>query len=95
MQPGQHPQAMIRFYGELDIAVRPLMRRVLSRMLDYSPCLIADLSAVEFIDACALGVLLTARHHAMKAGGSLTITAPSPAVTRLLGLLNLDAALCA
>jgi len=36
-----------------------------------------DMSAVTFIDASGIGVLLAARRLAVDAGGSLTVRAPS------------------
>ena len=49
-----------------------------------------DMSAVTFIDASGIGVLLAARRLAVDAGGSLTLRAPSWAVRRLTGVLGLD-----
>jgi anti-anti-sigma factor len=49
-----------------------------------------DMSAVTFIDASEIGVLLAARQRDVDAGGSLTVRAPSWAVRRLTGVLGLD-----
>jgi anti-anti-sigma factor len=48
------------------------------------------MSAVTFIDASGIGVLLAARRLAVDAGGSLTVRAPSWAVRRVTGVLGLD-----
>ena len=94
MSTDLRPIAAIRFYGELDVATIPAMRHVLGRMLGGGPVhLSADLSSVAFIDASAVGVILAARRAAAEAGGSLTVQAPSPAVMRVLRVLNLDDAL--
>jgi anti-anti-sigma factor len=48
------------------------------------------LSAVAFMDASGIGVLLAARQRAVDSGGSLTLRAPSWAVRRVTGILGLD-----
>ena len=49
-----------------------------------------DMSAVTFMDASGIGVLLAARQRAVDDGGSLTLRAPSWAVRRLTRVLGLD-----
>ncbi len=47
---------------------------------------IADLSALEYIDCCALGALLRARGLARLAGGDVLLAAPQGLVLRVLDL---------
>ena len=53
------------------------------------------MSGVTFIDAAGIGVLVAAANRARRAGGGLTLLAPSPQVRRLLDVLHLDAILSA
>ena len=57
-----------------------------------------DLGALEFLDSSGLRVILSARRHALGAGGELVVTRASTAVERILevtGLLGLLVAGCA
>jgi len=75
--------------GEIDIATSRAMRDALAT--GPGPAhLEVDMSAVTFIDASGIGVLLAARQRAVDSGGSLTLRAPSWAVRRLTGVLGLD-----
>ena len=75
--------------GEIDIATSRAMRDALAT--GPGPVhLEVDLSAVTFMDASGIGVLLAARQRAVDSGGSLTLRAPSWAVRRLTGVLGLD-----
>ena len=53
-------------------------------------CVIVDLSAVEFIDCCALGALARVRGLARRAGGDVLLAAPREPVRRLLDLTGLS-----
>jgi anti-anti-sigma factor len=48
------------------------------------------MSAVTFMDASGIGVLLAARQQAVDGGGSLTLRTASWAVRRLTRVLGLD-----
>ena len=83
------PVVTVIIRGEIDIATCEAMRDALTA--GFSPVhLEADLSAVTFMDASGIGVLLATRAQAAEAGGSLTLRAPSRAVRRLTGILGLD-----
>ena len=75
--------------GDIDIATSQAMQDAL--VTGPSPAhLEVDLSAVTFMDASGIGVLLAARQQAVDGGGSLILRAPSWAVRRLTGVLGLD-----
>jgi anti-anti-sigma factor len=76
--------------GEIDIATTGNLRDALTTALTRGPHIEADLSAVTFMDASGIGVLLAARRQAAEAGGSLTLRAPSAVVRRLTEILGLD-----
>lgn len=83
------PVLTVTISGEIDIATCRAMREALAT--GPGPAhLEVDMSAVTFIDASGIGVLLAARRQAVDAGGSLSLRAPSWAVRRVTGVLGLD-----
>jgi anti-anti-sigma factor len=85
------PSATVILDGEIDIATGPAIRRSLMAAIRGGNVRLAvDMSGVAFIDAAGIGVLIDAAHRARKAGGGLSLLAPSWPVRRLLDLLPLD-----
>lgn len=83
------PIVTVAIYGEIDIATSRAMRDALAT--GPGPAhLQVDMSAVTFMDASGISVLLAARQRAVDGGGSLTLRAPSRAVRRLTGVLGLN-----
>lgn len=83
------PVVTVTITGEIDIATSQAMHDALAT--GPRPAhLEVDMSAVAFIDASGIGVLLAARQRAVDGGGSLTLRAPSWAVRRVTGVLGLD-----
>jgi anti-anti-sigma factor len=83
------PIISVTISGEIDIATSRAMGDALAA--DPGPAhLEVDMSAVTFMDASGIGVLLAARQRAVDGGGSLTLRAPSWAVRRVTGILGLD-----
>ena len=83
------PVVTVTISGEVDIATSQAMRDTLATAPGPAH-LEVNTSAVTFMDASGIGVLLAARQRAVDSGGSLTLRAPSPAVRRLTGVLGLD-----
>lgn len=82
--------AILVVSGELDVATCPVLRRAIDNVLDTGRAdLVIDVGAVRFIDAMGIRVLIQAAEEARNADGGLVLRAPSPAVRRLLGLLQL------
>ena len=80
--------------GEIDISTCPAVRRLLMAAISGGDVHLAvDMSGVTFIDASGIGVLVAAANRARRAGGGLSLLAPSPQVRRLLDILRLDAVL--
>ena len=70
------PVVTVAISGEIDIATSPAMRDALAT--GPSPAhLEVNMSAVTFMDASGIGVLLAARQRAVDGGGSLTLRAPN------------------
>ena len=77
--------------GEIDIATCPAIQRSLMAAISGRNIqLSVDMSGVAFIDAVGIGVLVDAANRARKAGGGLSLLAPSWPVRRLLDVLDLD-----
>jgi anti-anti-sigma factor len=72
--------------GELDIAGVPEVR---SRLMALKGDLTIDCSALTFIDAAGIAVLLGLHRHHERRGSRLVLVDPSPSVVRLLALTKL------
>lgn len=86
---GRRP-AVVRLAGEFDLAGVPQLHSALAG-LDCDVEL--DCSGLEFIDAAGLGALLKAHEACTARGSKLVLVDPSPAVDRLLRLVELDTVL--
>lgn len=51
---------------------------------------VLDLTAVERIDSCGVGLLIGMHHQAVGAGGSLVVVITSPFVRKVLRMMRLD-----
>ena len=88
------PTATVVLDGEIDIATAPAIRRFLLAAISGGDVHLAvDMSGVTFIDAAGIGVLVAAANRARRAGGGLSLLAPSRQVRRVLDVLHLDAIL--
>jgi anti-sigma B factor antagonist len=82
--------AVVRLTGELDLAGVPLLYSALEG-LDGDVEL--DCSGLEFIDAAGLTGLVRTHEACAARGSKLVLLHPSPAVDRLLRLVELDTVL--
>jgi len=80
---------LLTLSGDLDIAVKDDLRRRLEEAEAQSDTLDVDLSAVEYADSTALGLLIASRKRLRERGGSLRIVAPSRQVRKLLDYAGL------
>src|SRR5256886_17414171 len=88
------PSAAVVLDGEMDISTGPAIRRFLLAAISGGDVHLAvDMSGVTFIDAAGIGVLVAAANRARRAGGGLSLLAPSRQVRRVLDVLHLDAIL--
>ncbi len=80
--------------GELDLATAPTLSMVLRMLVDSGePWVVVDMSAVAFIDATGIGVLVDAADKAARQGGAFALSRPSRRVLRVLDILRLDSIL--
>jgi anti-anti-sigma factor len=83
--------AMVSVCGELDVAVADELFRYVREVIDRpSPVVLIDLSGLTFCDGRGLGCLVRIGNYAEAVGSRVLLSAPSPAVTRVLRLAKLD-----
>ncbi|NDK30475.1 STAS domain-containing protein [Nesterenkonia haasae] len=83
--------AVIAPQGRLTAVGAPTLRQALERLLEQgSVRIVVDLSETAFIDSSGLGALIGGLKSARLAQGDLRIAAPTPAVSSVLKLTNLD-----
>jgi anti-sigma B factor antagonist len=78
--------AVVALRGELDAAGAVCAAVAVTAAGDR---VIVDLSALKFIDCCALGALLRAQERARLAGGDVLLAAPQELVRRVLDLTGI------
>jgi anti-sigma B factor antagonist len=79
--------AVVRLHGELDLAGVP---RLLSALADLDGDVALDCSGLDFIDAAGLGAFVRAHRQCAARGAELVVVDPSPALLRLLRIVELD-----
>ncbi|GAA2704553.1 MULTISPECIES: STAS domain-containing protein [Actinoplanes] len=74
--------------GELDLLVADELTQLLITRLDRPGTVrvIADLTAVTFLDSAALGSLIVAYRHAQETGERFTLANPTRPVRRILDI---------
>jgi len=87
---GGGDQDVVALRGELDILNAASAAAAVLAASAGGGCVIVDLSAVEFIDCCALGALARVQTLARRAGGDVLLAAPREPVRRLLDLVGLS-----
>src|ERR1700735_4863224 len=77
--------------GDLDLATVDRTVRYVTDVIDSCDGpVIADLSELAFCDACGLGALIRVNAYAGQMGRKLELTSPSPAVTKIMRLTQVD-----
>jgi anti-sigma B factor antagonist len=76
--------------GEEDIATRPVLAEVLSRLIATDTRdVVIDLGEVEFIDSSTIRALEVGQEFLSREGRNLTVRSPSRLALRMLGLFGL------
>jgi anti-anti-sigma factor len=82
---------VIAIHGDLDVATADRTVRYVTEVIDrYDGLVSADLSGLDFCDACGLGALIRIASYAQQSGRRLQIARPSRAVTRIMRLTGVD-----
>ena len=87
---GDRDQDVVILRGDLDTVNAAAAADAVLAASAGGRCVIVDVSAVEFIDCCALGALARVRGLARRAGGDVLLAAPREPVRRLLDLTGLS-----
>jgi len=87
----QHLDIVVQMCGELDVTALSSLEECLTVAVGEEPRrLVLDLSALDFIDAAGLGALVRARHLAETRDVAFVLDSPTPSVTRVLALTDLE-----
>jgi anti-sigma B factor antagonist len=85
------PDTVLEVRGEIDLSNASELRDALAQAGDVGGGrVVVDLSAVEFLDSTALGVLVAGAKRLREDGGDLVIRAPQPRIRRVFELTGLD-----
>lgn len=76
--------------GELDVTSSADAMPAIAALVVRHQVVIVELSALEFMDCGALGVLLRVRRLARQSGGDVLLAAPAANVLRLLSLTGMN-----
>jgi anti-anti-sigma factor len=76
--------------GEIDVDTSDILADALARAADVAAVVVADLTAVTFMDSTGLNTLLGAHRDLAARGGRLALVGAQPAVRRVLELTGVD-----
>lgn len=79
--------------GELDLHTAPQFSGALLAIVEPDASVIADLTAVTFIDSTGAAVFVHALERAREVGATLAVVAPHPRVRKVFQITGLDALL--
>jgi anti-sigma B factor antagonist len=79
--------------GEIDLAVSPVMREVMTEAVESCRHVIVDLSAVSFLDSTGLSVLLGTHKTVAAARRSMSLAGPCGVVAKVLRITRIDEAI--
>jgi len=85
-----HEHAVLRVFGEIDVASAPALRDPLLALADGTrPFGIVDMSDVSFIDSSGLSALVTARKRLQTEGRELRLVITRPNVRKVFEVTGL------
>jgi len=83
--------AVIEVDGYVDFDAAPALKRSIVRQIDAgSRHLVIDLSAAEFIDSTAIGVLVGALKRLQESSGSLAVVCTNENILNIFEIVGLD-----
>jgi anti-sigma B factor antagonist len=83
------PCTVIQLAGEADLSTRAMAEVFAAEVARRPRLLIVDLAGLSFIDSSALGVIMRTHRALREDGGKLALVSPSPAVARILQLIDI------
>jgi anti-sigma B factor antagonist len=82
--------AVVALCGELDLADAPeVASQLIAAAAACGPSIIVDLTGLEFIDCCGLGVLVRALKWTRDNGGDMALAAPQQRIRLILEITGL------
>lgn len=90
-RPVDGKASMIELEGEVDVYTAPQLKQQIINMLDSGTYnVIVNLSAVEYLDSTALGVLIGGLKRLRERNGTLDLICPNPRIKRIFEITGLD-----
>jgi stage II sporulation protein AA (anti-sigma F factor antagonist) len=86
---GAGPCTVIQLVGEADVSTRAMADVFDAEVVKRPRLLVVDLSGLSFIDSSALSVIMRTHRAVHRDGGTLALVSPSPAVARILQLIDI------
>ncbi len=87
---GHGGYAVVTLCGELDLADAPAVAsNLIAAVAAFGPSVIVDLTGLEFIDCCGLGVLVRVLKWTRESGGDMHLVGPRLRVRRVLEMAGL------
>ncbi len=86
----QDGKIVVAFEGDMDLDSSPQARKVLLECVGRGKTVVADLSAIDYIDSSGVASLVETLQTARKQGTDFTLAAVSPSALRVLQLSRLD-----
>jgi anti-sigma B factor antagonist len=83
------PCTVIQLVGEADASTHEMSNVFDAEVAKRPRLLVVDLSGLSFIDSSALGVIMRTYRALHSDGGTLALVSPSPAVARILQLIDI------
>ena len=84
-------QAVLRLSGELDMDSAEVFAEAARRVhAEGIPCLVLDLSALDFVDSTGLSQFVLALKRQREIGGEVVLQAPTGPVKRVLDIVGLS-----
>jgi anti-anti-sigma factor len=90
LPPFSRAETVVWLGGEHDVSTAGALRQTLATVMDTGVDIIVDLSAVDFIDASVVTVLLYASEVGRANGSSFVLRAPSRCARRVIELCGLS-----
>ena len=84
-------QAVLRLSGELDMDSAEVFAEAARRVhAEGIPCLVLDLSALDFVDSSGLSQFVLALKRQREIGGEVVLQAPTGPVKRVLEIVGMN-----
>ncbi|MHB0913676.1 MAG: STAS domain-containing protein [Armatimonadota bacterium] len=90
-RPADSVASIIDLEGEVDVYTAPQLKQQIINMLDAGTNhVVVNLSAVDYLDSTALGVLIGGLKRLRERNGSLDLLCPNPRIRRIFEITGLD-----